>query len=250
MKSQLILHLPHTSTEIPVKTGYVASDEVLQAEILKLTDWHTADLFYSAEDIMVVAPFSRIFCDTERFPDDKQEVMAQFDMGALYEKTDAGDCLKVVSPEFRTHVLTQYYWPHHRRLSKAVALQLKRYGKALIIDGHSFPDVLIEQSLDKRPDRPDFNIGTDAFHTPPALTDLSTGFFGERGYSVGIDWPYSGPIVPLEYHQKDKRVSSIMLEINRKLYLKEGTSEQSVGYASTKSVVQEYLAFIRKYLTC
>lgn len=247
MKFQLILHLPHTSTEIPVKTGYVASDEVLQAEILKLTDWHTADLFYSAEDIMVVAPFSRIFCDTERFPDDKQEVMAQFGMGALYEKTDAGDCLKVVSPEFRTHVLTQYYWPHHRRLSKAVALQLKRYGKALIIDGHSFPDVLIEQSLDKRPNRPDFNIGTDAFHTPQELTDLSAQFFESRGYTVGIDWPYSGSIVPNEFYQKEIRVNSIMLEINRKMYLKQGSTERSSEYDSTKAVVRAYLELIRKY---
>jgi N-formylglutamate deformylase len=247
MKPALILHLPHTSTIIPLKAGYVASDEVLQAEILKLTDWHTEDLFCSGEDIMIVAPFSRIFCDTERFPDDAHEVMAQFGMGALYEKTDDGTSLRVVSPELRAQVMNNYYWPHHRKLSGAVAQQLQRHGKALIIDGHSFPDVPIEQSLDKRPDRPDFNIGTDAFHTPSALTDLSAKFFEDKGYSVGIDWPYSGSIVPLEYYQKDQRVNSIMLEVNRKLYLKEGASEKSADYTATKEVVQKYLAHIRQH---
>jgi N-formylglutamate amidohydrolase len=247
MKPALILHIPHSATHIPNKTGYVASDEALQAEILKLTDWHTEDLFASQSDLPIIAPFSRIFCDVERFPDDEHEVMAQFGMGALYLKTDVGAALREVSPSLRQHVMSEYYWPHHRRLSAAVAQQLELHGRAMIIDGHSFPDIPIEQSLDKRPNRPDFNIGTDAFHTPQALTDLSAKFFEDRGYSIGIDWPYSGSIVPLEYYQKDKRVSSIMLEVNRKLYLKEGTAEKSADYEQTKEVVRAFLAWLRAH---
>jgi N-formylglutamate deformylase len=247
MKTPLILHIPHASTNIPLKTGYVVSDEVLQCEILKLTDWHTEDLFGSTEDLLIIAPFSRIFCDTERFPDDELEVMAQFGMGAVYEKTDSGSIMRVESAELREHILQHYYWPHHLKFSFAVVEQLAQNGRALIIDCHSFPDIPIEQSLDKRPDRPDFNIGTDAFHTAAALTELSAQFFEDRGYSVGIDWPYSGSIVPQEYYQKDKRVSSIMLEINRKLYLKEGTAEKSKDYEQTKAVVQAYLNRIRKH---
>jgi N-formylglutamate amidohydrolase len=41
--------------------------------MLKLTDWCTDDLFYSVDDEMVKAEFSRIFCDPERFTDDAQE---------------------------------------------------------------------------------------------------------------------------------------------------------------------------------
>ena len=80
---QVILHVPHSSAAIPFNNGYVVSDAMLEAEILKLTDSHTEDLFYSEADIMIVAPFSRIFCDPERFADDSKEVMAQFGMGAL-----------------------------------------------------------------------------------------------------------------------------------------------------------------------
>ena len=32
---------------------------------------------------MIVAEISRIFCDPERFTDDSQEVMAQYEMGVL-----------------------------------------------------------------------------------------------------------------------------------------------------------------------
>ena len=56
------------------------------AEMLKLTDWYTDDLFYSENNEMIIAEFSRICCDPERFTDDNLEVMAQYGMGVLYEK--------------------------------------------------------------------------------------------------------------------------------------------------------------------
>jgi len=52
----------------------------------------------------------------------------------------------------------------------------------------------------------------------------------------------------MEYYQKNKNVESIMLEINRKLYLKEGTNEKSENYEKTKEVVQEYIELIRAEL--
>ena len=92
--------------------------------------------------------------------------------------------------------------------------------------------------------RPDFNIGTDSFHTPNYLIELSKDFFTEKGYTIGIDWPYSGSIVPLKYYKQNKNVESIMLEVNRRLYLKEGTNEKSENYLPLKEVVSEYLEMI------
>jgi N-formylglutamate deformylase len=242
---QLILHIPHSSVNIPFRDGYIVSDEILQSEILKLTDWHTEDLFHSDEDAMIIAPFSRIFCDPERFPDDEQEVMAQFGMGVLYEKTDNGDIMRIVTPELRKMILEEYYWKHHQRLNKAVNRQLEQYNKAVIVDCHSYPEIPIERSLVKTSFRPDFNIGTDTYHTPQKLIDISVEFFKQKEYSLGIDLPYSGSIVPLEHYQKNKDVQSIMLEINRKLYLKENTSEKSDNYETTKKVTEEFLNVIR-----
>jgi len=69
MKNKLILHLPHSSTNIPLNEGYIVDSIALESEILKLTDWYTDDLFYSEGDEMIKAEFSRIFCDPERFTD-------------------------------------------------------------------------------------------------------------------------------------------------------------------------------------
>lgn len=241
----LILHIPHSSTIIPFKDGYCISDEALNQEILKLTDWYTDDLFENEMDISIKAPFSRIFCDTERFSDDSQEIMAQFGMGVLYEKTDTGELLRKVTTELRKSILDNYYWKHHNEFTRVVEQGLQQYGKVVIVDCHSFPHKALKRALDQSNFRPDFNIGTDTFHSPPNLIDASIQFFKEKGYSLGVDKPYSGAIVPLQYYKKDKNVQSIMLEVNRALYLKEPTNEKNKEYSDIKLVVQDFLSLIR-----
>jgi len=242
---QLILHIPHSSINIPLKEGYVVADDILDEEILKLIDWYTDDLFHSPGDISIIAEFSRIFCDPERFSDDSKEIMAKFGMGVLYEKSDAGNIIRTVSPELRERILKEYYWKHHGKLSSAVSEQLDEYGSALIIDCHSYPSIPLFRDLNQDAERPDFNIGTDSFHTPEKLIDISKEFFNKKGYSLGIDWPYGGSIVPLEYYHKNKKVESIMLEINRGLYLNEPTNEKSENYREIKNVTNEFLNEIK-----
>jgi N-formylglutamate amidohydrolase len=248
MNKKIILHIPHSSTNIPLIEGYLIDSIALEKEILKLTDWYTDDLFYSKEDEMIVAEFSRIFCDPERFTDDSQEVMAQYGMGVLYEKSDSDEKIRNVTPELREKVLTSYYWKHHNKFNTAVKNQLNNYGKVTIIDCHSYPSKPLKRDLDKNPKRPDFNIGTDAFHTPKELIDISVSFFENAGYTLGIDWPYKGSIVPIEHYQKNKNVSTIMLEINRALYLNEPTNQKSEKYYEIKQITSDYIRTIKNSL--
>lgn len=83
---KLILHIPHSSNNIEFLDGYVADENKIQQEIIKLIDWCTDKLFHSEKDTMIVAPFSRLFCDVERFVNDKDEVMSKVGMGAVYER--------------------------------------------------------------------------------------------------------------------------------------------------------------------
>lgn len=248
MNQKIILHIPHSSTNIPLTEGYIVDRTALDKEMLKLTDWYTDDLFHSDEDTMIKAEFSRIFCDPERFTDDAQEIMAQYGMGVLYEKNDDGEAIRKVTPELREKILTEYYWVHHQKLNQAVNDQLDRFDKAIIIDCHSYPSTPLKRDLDQNPKRPDFNIGTDPFHTPQILIDRSISFFEKAGYSLGVDWPYKGSIVPLEHYHRNKNVQTIMLEINRALYLKEPTNEKSERYAAIKRVTSEFIKTIKNNL--
>lgn len=241
----LILHIPHASTIIPFRDGYLVDDDTLRAEQLALTDWHTDDLFANEHDIAVVAPFSRIFCDPERFTDDAQEVMSRYGMGVCYTHTDAGQEMRRIDAEQRERILNDHYRPHHERLSAAVRNALQIHGRATIIDCHSFPAGPLHRDLDQAPERPDYNIGTDAFHTPPELVEAASAYFAQQGQSLWVDRPYSGSLVPAEYYHREPRVRSIMLEVNRALYLQPGSDERSATYASVKAVVQGFLEVMR-----
>ena len=242
---KLILHIPHSSVNIPLLDGYIKDADKINNELVKLTDWYTDELFYSETDSMIIAPFSRIFCDVERFDNDEDEIMSKFGMGVLYESFDDGSLLRKVSPTLRSRIIRDYYWKHHNALLEEVDKQLKNDGSCLIVDCHSYPSKPLIRDLDQTADRPDFNIGTDNYHTPQKLIDASIAYFEQRGYSIGVDWPYKGTIVPLAHYQKNKKVNSIMLEVNRKLYLNEPSNEKSEKYYETKKIIAGFIGMIK-----
>jgi len=244
----VILHIPHSSIHIPFYDGYVVNKDEIRAEQLIHTDWYTDDLFQADNTIPVIANFSRLFCDVERVEDDAQEIMSVGGMGVLYEKKDNRERLRVVDAPLRKRIIDGYYKTHHANLSHAVTAQLEQYDKAVIIDCHSFPSKHLVRDLNKDAVRPDYNIGTDPFHTPTYLVNLAKKFFEKRNLSLGIDWPYSGSIVPAGHYGKDKKVQTIMLEINRSMYLEEGTCVKSANYYNVKKIVTEFIQTISSHL--
>lgn len=237
----MILHLPHASKLIPFMDGYVLPMERLQAEIHLLTDHYTDDLFQREDAFVVKSPCSRIFCDMERFEDDALEVMSRYGMGVLYTRTDDGTLMRQVSPDLRHRILEEYYRPHHQRLTMAVDAELDAYGSAIVFDCHSYPENPLIRDLDQNRNRPDFNIGTDEFHTPAEWVARSVDFFKSYGYSIGVDWPYKGCIVPMKHYRSNPQVKAIMLEVNRKLYMDEKDGARLSSFNSIRAVVQSFI---------
>jgi N-formylglutamate deformylase len=90
---------------------------------------------------------------------------------------------------------------------------------------------------DQDPVRPDICLGIDPFHTPSALTDSIGQFFRTLGWAVYRDKPYKGTYVPLKFYGKDNRVASIMIELNRKLYMDEETGEKLLSFPAIRGVI-------------
>ena len=97
-------------------------------------------------------------------------------------------------------------------------------------------------ACDQDPIRPDICVGTDPFHTPPTLTDSIEQFFRTLGWTVYRDTPYKGTYVPLQFYGKDKRVASIMIELNRKLYMDEETGEKLLSFPAIQRIVARLLS--------
>jgi N-formylglutamate deformylase len=242
---KLILHIPHSSTNIPSIEGYVDDKTKIQNEIIKLTDWYTNELFHSDYDEMIITPFSRLFCDVERFENDEDEIMSKVGMGVLYKNFDDGSLLRKISPALHSRIIRDYYWKHHNTLLREVNKQIVNEGSCLIVDCHSYPSKPLIRDLDQTSTRPNFNIGIDKYHTPQKLIDTSIKYFEQKGFSIGVNWPYKGTIIPLAHYQKNKNVNSIMLEVNRNLYLNEPSNEKSERFNEISEIVKSYLEWIR-----
>lgn len=65
--------------------------------------------------------------------------------------------------------------------------------------------------------RPDICIGTDPEKTPEEIISIVKEYYVKLGYSVQLNYQFSGTITPKSFY-KDPRLLSIKLEVNRNLY--------------------------------
>jgi N-formylglutamate deformylase len=209
----IILHIPHASTVLPSELNFLLGYEALAYEVDAMTDHHTDRLFDLPEARRCVFPVSRLVVDPERFIQDPMESVG---MGVVYTRTADGVALRAISDVDRLSLIDTYYHPHHAALTRMVDEHLEQHGQCLIIDCHSFPAQPLPYENDMN--RPDICIGTDAYHTSAGLKDCLLKVFEGSGYHVAIDSPFSGTIVPLKHYHKDKKVASVMIEVNRSLY--------------------------------
>jgi len=211
--NHVILHVPHSSTVIPSDCQFLLTESQLTLELDKLTDHHTQTLFNCAGAAKIVFPVSRLVVDPERFIQDPMESVG---MGVVYTRTADGKALRDISDVDRLALIDTYYHPHHATLTRMVDERLEQHGRCLIIDCHSFPAQPLPYESDRN--RPDICIGTDTYHTRAELRDCLSATFEALGYLVAIDSPFRGTIVPLKHYRNDRRVSSVMIEVNRSLY--------------------------------
>jgi len=209
----MILHIPHSSTDTLGKTFLCD----LTLELERMTDTDTDKLFQCDNATKVIFPISRLICDVERFEDDHIEVMAKKGMGVCYTTNSFGGVLRNVGEDERAEIIDKYYRPHHQKLTEAVEEELNTKNRALIVDCHSFSNIPLPHEESKT-ERTDICIGIDDFHTSESLSDSAVNYFRSCGYSVALNDPFAGTLIPMKYYQNDKRVKGIMIEVNRDLY--------------------------------
>ncbi len=244
----IIIHVPHCSVLIPgnLRKYFVINDEELRNELLIMTDWYTDKIFSYPGVESQKSMVSRLVFDPERFRDDQKEIMAQKGMGAVYTKTSGGRPLISLTQEYKRYILQEYYDAYHDNFNNRVDQILQTYGKCLILDGHSFSSRPLLHEPVQDAERPDFCIGTDDIFTPTCLVKMTVNLFEAFNMRYSINNPYSGTFVTnRHYLAKDTRVKSIMIEVNRALYMNERTNEKRHNFENIQCIINE---LISKYI--
>jgi len=224
------------------------SDDDLASELLLMTDAFTDELFMLSETAVITFPISRLLVDVERFPDDDKEPMSNVGMGMIYTHTAFGNRLKrVLNPDEKKYMRSRYYDPHHLALTIAVENEIQMCGSALIVDCHSFPSQPLPCDQDQSIPRPEFCIGKDSFHTPTRLSQKIIENLQKKGFIVEVNRPYEGTMVPQAFYKNEPRVMSIMIEINRSLYMDEKTGAKTNGFDAAKRRIENILLSIKQF---
>ncbi len=238
-----VAHVPHSSTRIPppIRAEIVLPDDELADELIRLTDWHTDDLFAPLARhgvTLFVNRLSRFVFDPERFLDDAAEVTAAHGQGVVYWRGTRGQVLREIDAELRERRIGELYRPYHAALDEVVAGMLSEFGVCTLVDCHSFPSTPLPSEIDQASDRPDICIGTDDEHTPPDLAEAMVDAFEAEGFRIKLDSPFAGTFVPSGFYGRDRRVRSVMIEVRRGLYMDEATTERRPDFDTVSARIE------------
>ena len=201
----IVLSIPHAGIK---GLGHIKCDNKVNliSEVRRWTDWYT-DLVFIPEKKMdrvkhIMAEYSRYVVDVERLLNDP---LAEEGKGIIYMKYNGQQ--RYVDEKERTKLMA-YYYDYMDRLKSMLSEH------SLLIDCHSFPSDLSDV---------DICIGFNEDWSKPTdfVIDLVVELFKQHGYKVGINTPFSNSIAP----ETGYTYNSIMIELNKRVYLNEETFE-------------------------
>lgn len=249
--NHVLLHVPHSSITLTQasRDSLLLSDKELMEELLHMTDTYTDEIAYGISEKIatfqenvaegneayhqvniLVNNLSRLVVDPERFPDEREE-MNKVGMGAVYTHGYKKQRIREDDEDFNNLLIEQYFTPYAQAVEDTVTGLVGTFDQALIVDMHSYSSVALPYELHQDDSRPEICIGADDYHTNKEQVDTLKRIIQFYGYEVAINSPFSGTYVPLKHYGNEKRVSSIMLEIRRDLYMDEKTGVlEPIGY--------------------
>ena len=195
--------------------------------------------------VSVIYGYSRMVVDPERFESDQEEIMASKGMGVIYTKTSNGNKLRAnPSEDEREELVDLFYRPYHAAVEHEVQSLIDTFGNCLILDCHSFPSIPLPYEINQDSNRPDICLGTDPYHTPKELIEITQNLLRKYNLTTALNAPFEGTYVPMKFLRTDRRVSSLMIEINRRLYMDEKIGEKSDSFNNTQKIITNMLRHI------
>jgi N-formylglutamate deformylase len=244
----LVFDSPHSGTRLPPDfTPAVPPETVLLA-----SDTHVDALFAHVTGLgapLLAALFPRSFLDVNRSLLDidpalldapwphpcRDSPSARRGMGLIWryawgDQLMYARALTVAEVEAR---IDRYWRPYHAALEQLLDAAHARFGRVYHVNCHSMPALGHRLSPDPAGTlRPDFVLG-DRHGTScaPAFIACAETVLRERGYHVVRNQPFPGAELVQAYSDPAAGRHSLQIEINRRLYMDEGSRERTSGFA-------------------
>lgn len=220
--NKIVLNIPHSSI-LSYDKGWEGRCCMFSV-VKKWTDWHTNILFSSNNKnvIPVIYEYSRFYCDVERLIDDPLESNGN---GIVY--TEYEGFKRNVDDKLRLECMDSYY-NYIRKLKREITKD------SIVIDCHSFPADLSDTDIC-------IGFNEDESKPPQKVIDDIAEIFRSKGLKVSFNTPFSNSLTP----EKEFDYHSIMIEVNKKLYMSEITL---LPYITTLHNLNKVINEVYEYL--
>jgi N-formylglutamate amidohydrolase len=242
----LVVASPHSGRDYP--EPFVAASRLDPHTLRRSEDCYVDELFagsVTAGAPMIRALFPRAYVDANREPFELDPRMFE-DALPNYVTTRSpritaglGTVARIVAsgceiygdklrfPEVLRRITTHHH-PYHQTLHRLVAATRARFGECALIDAHSMPSAGAGGDWEVGTGRVDFVLGDcHGLSCERGLTDVVEATLRDLGYTVARNEPYPGGYTTRHYGRPRDRVHAIQIEVNRSLYMDEGTLERT-----------------------
>jgi len=135
-----------------------------------------------------------------------------------------------------------YYQPYHRELKRIVDETYARHGMLWQLSCHCMSAIGAPTHADAGKPRADFCLGNIGYTTSSKeFVEYLAAEIKKLGYSVTINTPYEGNELNRRHGAPAKGIESIMVEINKKLFMDTKTFRKTEGFAKLKADLDRLL---------
>jgi len=262
----LVLDSPHSGRDFPADFDAAVSE----FDLREGEDCYVDELYAAAAELgapLLSALFPRTYLDPNRHHGDIDLDLieggqwphehvpsgkARIGKALIWRTLDDGRAIyarrlrvdEVVARIERCHA------PYHRRLRALLDETHRRFGAVYHLNCHSMPAIGGKQGEggEGRP-RADFVLGDrDGTTCDPAFTGFVRETLAAMGYAVAVNDPYKGVELVRAYSDPAARRHSLQVEINKRLYMDEGSRTRHEGFARLQADLGRLVEAINDYI--
>ena len=256
----LVLDSPHSGTHYPADFRSACDLQTLR----RAEDTHVDQLYAFAPALgvhWIEAFFPRSYLDANRslaeideslldgaWPGqrpltDADRAKVRLGKGLIWRLTDDGLPVydRLLGVDEVTRRIERCWRPYHAAVRQAIEAAHAAHGYSLHINCHSMPSVSASHATDfPGLVHPDFVVGNRDHSTSSAvLAEWLCEQLRVQGYEVWLNHPYKGVELVRRYGQPQSHRHSLQLEINRRLYMDEGSLQPHAGFGRLQADLQQ-----------
>ncbi len=256
-KTFIVVGIPHAGSQIPLECqeSFLTLDKSI---LLQDPDLYVDEIYAPALKEFqlphVLTSVNRYVIDCNRNADDIDDSFCEGaphnplakNLGLIAHKTVSGTPLlkrKLTLVEVE-HRIKNYHQPYHQKLTTFLEEARNREGLWFSYEAHSMPSQGKSGHDDNGKPRPDICLGDrDGKSCHPLLVETIRQTFEAQGLQVKMNFPYKGAqsYVTQHYGHPDQGKHSLLVEINRALYMDETTFEKTQNFSALQNIVTQIL---------